>query len=62
MVEPISLSIAILSAVVSISLAVIEIFKGGSNCESSKCCLLSSVKTDIHDNKIGKFEMSEDKN
>jgi hypothetical protein len=55
MVEPISLTIAIISAIGTIILGIIHIIKGfescSANCESSSCCTISTKKskTDVHD-------------
>jgi hypothetical protein len=54
MVEPISLTLAIISTVAALIIGVIQILKGGwdcsgSECLSSDCC---SKEIDIHDNEI----------
>jgi len=51
MLDPVSLSIALISAVGTIIIGIIQLLNSGLNCTSSSCCTFSSSSTDVHDNK-----------
>lgn len=50
MLDPISLSIALISAVGTIIIGIIQLLNNGLNCTSSSCCTFSTSSTDVHEN------------
>lgn len=58
MLDPVSLSVALISAVGTIIIGIIQLLNNGLSCSGSNCCTFSSSSTDVHDNETVQIRKS----